>query len=222
MNTLELISHELCPFVQRAAIALAEKRVPFTRIDVDLDDRPQWFKDLSPLGKVPLLRVQGEVIFESAVILEYLEEVHAPALHPSNPITRAKHRAWIEYSSSLLMDNYAFLMARDAGSMLAKRDLIREKIARLENELGAGPYFAGEAFSLVDAAFAPFFGYWDVFERIGTFGVFDQAPKVRAWRLALAQRASVRAAFGANFDAAARRAMRTRNSHLLTLLSPLM
>jgi glutathione S-transferase len=220
MNSIELVSHELCPFVQRAVIALTEKGVPFTRTNIDLDDRPQWFKDISPLGKVPLLRVQGEVIFESAVLLEYLDETHTPALHPSDPIARAKHRAWIEYSSSLLMDNYAFLLAPDAASMLAQRDVIRAKIERLEPVLAAGPYFAGSAFSLVDAAFAPFFGYWDVFERIGDFGVFEQSPKVRAWRRALAQRASVRAAFGANFETLARGAMRKRKSHLLTLLQP--
>lgn len=104
--------------------------------------------------------------------------------------------------------------------MLAQRDVIRAKIERLEPVLAAGPYFAGPAFLLVDAAFAPFFGYWDVFERAGDFKVFERAPKVRAWRRALAQRASVRAAFGAQFEALARGAMRKRTSHLLTLLAP--
>src|SRR6185295_20138660 len=79
---LTLVSHRLCPYVQRAAIALAEKGVPFTRRDVDLANKPDWFKAISPLGKVPLLQVDNEVLFESAVIVEYLEETQAPALHP--------------------------------------------------------------------------------------------------------------------------------------------
>ena len=54
MNPIELVSHALCPFVQRAVIALTEKDVPFTRTNIDLEERPQWFKDISPLGKVPL------------------------------------------------------------------------------------------------------------------------------------------------------------------------
>ena len=68
---LTLVSHHLCPYVQRAVIALTEKQVPFERIDVDLAAKPAWFTAISPLGKVPLLRVgDATVIFESAVILE--------------------------------------------------------------------------------------------------------------------------------------------------------
>src|SRR3954452_11020668 len=80
---LTLVSHYLRPYVQRAAIALAEKGVACERIYVDLSNRPAWFTEISPLGKVPLLRVRGHVIFESAVILEYLEDTISPALHPA-------------------------------------------------------------------------------------------------------------------------------------------
>ncbi len=71
---LKLISHKLCPYVQRAVISLTEKGVPFQRIDIDLDNKPEWFLKISPLGKVPVLQVGDKVVFESAVILEYLEE----------------------------------------------------------------------------------------------------------------------------------------------------
>ena len=53
---LKLISHKLCPYVQRAVIALNEKGVPFERIDIDLANKPDWFLKISPLGKVPVLR----------------------------------------------------------------------------------------------------------------------------------------------------------------------
>jgi glutathione S-transferase len=218
MDTLELISHDLCPFVQRAEIALREKDVPFTRTTVDLDNRPGWFNDISPRGKVPLLRVRGEVIFESAVILEYLEETQPPALHPRDPLKRARHRGWIEYASALLMDNYAFALAPDAGAMRSQRDAIRQKVERLEQVLGDGPYFDGESFSLVDAAFAPFFRYWSAFELIGRFGVFDRTPRVQAWARALAQRPSVRATFAADFEQRMMGAMARRGGHLATLL----
>lgn len=84
---LTLISHHLCPYVQRAAIALREKDVPFERVDIDLAKKPDWFLKISPLGKVPLLRIPrdgGEaILFESTVICEYLEETQAgPKLHP--------------------------------------------------------------------------------------------------------------------------------------------
>lgn len=81
---LKLISHPLCPFVQRAAIVLLEKGVAFERIQVDLAAKPDWFLALSPTGKVPLLlagRPDGSevAIFESMVICEYLEETRSGA-----------------------------------------------------------------------------------------------------------------------------------------------
>ena len=92
---LTLVSHELCPYVQRAAIALAVKGVPFHRIDVDLAHKPDWFLAVSPLGNTPVLLVGDSAIFASAVILEYLEETQPNPLHPADPLARAEHRAWI-------------------------------------------------------------------------------------------------------------------------------
>src|SRR5436853_4889744 len=101
---LKLISHKLCPYVQRAVIALAEKDVPFERIDIDLANKPDWFLKVSPLGKTPVLLVGEQAIFESAVILEYLEETEARALHPADALRRAEHRAFIEFGSAVLTD----------------------------------------------------------------------------------------------------------------------
>src|ERR1700733_10411564 len=98
---LKLISHKLCPYVQRAVIALTEKGVAIERIDIDLGDKPEWFLKISPLGKTPVLMVGEAAIFESAVILEYLEDTHSPPLHPADPLDRADHRAWIEVTSSI-------------------------------------------------------------------------------------------------------------------------
>ena len=113
-QALTLVSHPLCPYVQRAVISLTEKGVPFERIDVDLACKPDWFLALSPLGKTPVLRVDGHAIFESAVILEYLEETQPRPLHPADPLARAGHRAWIEVGSAVLTDIAAFYAAADA------------------------------------------------------------------------------------------------------------
>ena len=191
MAPLTLVSFDLCPYVQRAAIVLAEKGVRFERIDVDLANKPDWFKAISPLGKVPLLKVGDAVLFESAVIVEYLEETHGPALHPGDPLTKARHRAWMEFGSSILADIWVLETTGDQAAFDAKVALLKEKFARIEAALGAGPYFAGEAFSIVDAVFAPVFRYFDVFDTIGDLGVFAATPKVRVWRAALAGRASV-------------------------------
>src|SRR4051794_14761267 len=110
---LTLVSHKLCPYVQRAVIALTEKGVPFTRRDVDLANKPDWFLRDSPLGKTPVLLVNDAAIFESAVILEYLEETQANPLHPADPLARAEHRAWIEFGSAILNDIGALYSAAD-------------------------------------------------------------------------------------------------------------
>src|SRR5437764_2510093 len=110
---LTLISHKLCPYVQRAVIALTEKGVPFERIDIDLSNKPDWFLKISPLGKTPVLVVDGTAIFESAVILEYLEETQPHPLHPADPLHRAEHRGWIEFGSAVLNDIAGFYGAKD-------------------------------------------------------------------------------------------------------------
>lgn len=108
-----LVSFDLCPYVQRAAIVLAEKGIPFTRRDVDLSMKPDWFKAISPLGKVPLLVVGQEVLFESSVIVEYLEEVTDHPLHSADPLTRARHRAWMEFGSAMLADIWVVETTKD-------------------------------------------------------------------------------------------------------------
>ncbi|MCF3641635.1 glutathione S-transferase family protein [Rhizobium sp. TRM95111] len=194
---LTLISHHLCPYVQRAAIALAEKGVPFERRHVDLSAKPDWFLSISPLGKVPLLIVKQDdgteaVLFESTVICEYLEETQPGAsLHPADPLTRARHRGWMEFGSSILSDLWGYETAKDAATFEAKRKVLVDKFGRVEAELSEGPFFAGEAFSLVDAVFAPIFRYFDVFDTIAPSGIFDALPRVRAWREELAARQSV-------------------------------
>jgi glutathione S-transferase len=188
---LVLISHALCPYVQRAAIVLNEKGVLFTRRDIDLANKPDWFINISPLNKTPVLLVDGVPIFESAVICEYLEEMFTPRLHPEDPLQRARHRGWIEFSSSLLNAIGTFYSAPDEAALQRAVSELRRKFGQLEAALDSARFFDGQRFSVVDAAFAPVFRYFDVFDRIGDFDVFSNMPKVQVWRSMLASRPSV-------------------------------
>src|SRR5262245_53834367 len=143
---LTLVSHVLCPYVQRAAIVLAEKRVPFARRDVDLAHKPAWFRAVSPLGKTPVLLVDDTPIFESAVICEYLDDTLEPRLHPVDALQRARHRAWMEFGSALLNGIAAFYNAPDAAALQARRDDLAQRFATLEAALGEGAWFGGAAF----------------------------------------------------------------------------
>ena len=216
---LTLISHRLCPYVQRAVIALTEKGIPFRRVDVDLANKPEWFRQLSPLGKTPVLRVGGTAIFESAVILEYLEETQPPPLHPEDPLRRAEHRSWIEFGSTVLNDIAGFYSAPDEAAFNAKSGVLARKFAWLERRLGAGPHFDGDRFSLVDAAFGPVFRYFDVFDAIGDFNVLADKPKVASWRGHLAARPSVQAAVVSDYADRLWDFLVARKSHLSRVIA---
>ncbi len=191
---LTLVSHALCPYVQRAAIMLQEKGLAFERRDIDLANKPHWFLKISPLGKTPVLMVGNVAIFESAVICEYLDETVAPRLHPNDALDRARHRAWMEFGSVILNLIAAFYNAGDEAALLSRAGDIRTRFQQLESSLSPGPFFNGTHFSIVDAVFGPVFRYFDVFDAIGDFGDFGffvGLPNVSAWRAALAQRGSV-------------------------------
>lgn len=207
MTALTLVSHVLCPYVQRAAIAMTEKGVAHARLDVDLGARPDWFTRISPLGKVPLLLVEEgpepAVIFESAVILEYLEETRAHPLHPADPLARARHRSWIEFGSATLATIARLYNATSDEGFAAECDALRRSFGRIEQALaenGRGPFFDGDALSLVDVTYGPIFRYFDAFEAGATLRLLDDLPRVSAWRTSLAGRESIRTAVVDDFS----------------------
>lgn len=219
MATLELISNPLCPYTQRAAIQLAEKGVGYERVYIDLAHKPEWFRHISPLGKVPLLRVGETVIFETSVICEYIEEA-APAmpLLPADLLERARHRGWAEFASVVIADIFAFYMAPDATAFDRKCRDLNARFGWLERQLGDGPYFAGARFGLVDAAFAPIFRLFDTFDQIAEFGVLQGLSRVFPYRAALAERASVRQAVVSDYGQCFRQYLSERGSHLSRLM----
>lgn len=151
----KLISFSLCPFVQRCVIALIEKKVDYDIEYIDLDNKPEWFLKISPYGRVPLLLVENDVLFESNIILEYLDEVYKPVLHPNNSVTKAKHRAWMDFCGGLIGTQYKLTTAKDKTSW-EQAVLQMEQDLKLLSAQVKTPYFSGSDFHLVDVAFAPF------------------------------------------------------------------
>ncbi len=189
---LELISFKLCPFVQRAVIVLKEKKIDFKLTYIDVYNPPEWFKVISPFGKVPLLKVNDATLFESAVIMEYLDEAFTPKLHPDNLIEKAQQRGWMEFSSELLTNTYQLLTAKTEDTFTEQYNSMQAKLIRLEGVLNAMPYFSGEHFRLIDAAFAPFFMRIDFVSHCQPLqNIYQKTPKVAAWRYELLSRESV-------------------------------
>ena len=215
---LKLVSHKLCPYVQRAVITLHEKQIPHEREYVDLSNKPDWFLAISPLGKVPLLLVGEEVLFESAVICEYLDEITPGSLQPNDPLLKAKHRAWIEFGSSILNAIAGFYSAKDETTFAAKQLELSQKFQTLEEQLQESLFFSGDRFSLVDAVYGPIFRYFVVFEQYKDFGFFTDTPKVVRWREALLARQSVIEAVLPAYPQLLHEFLLKRDSHLTQII----
>lgn len=185
MPSFQLISAYVCPFVQRSAITLNIKGVAYETRYVDLADKPAWFLELSPTGKVPVLIVTDKgreiVLFESAVINEYLDEITEGSLLPDDPLIRARHRAMIELASACIGDSYRMGVAATEEDSRSAAATLRAKLERFETEL-VGPLFCGSELSLVDTAAIPMLqrSAWTN-EIRPTLDVFAGFPRVQAW-----------------------------------------
>jgi len=178
---LELISFKLCPFVQRAVIVLKKKGIEFDITYIDLNNPPEWFKDVSPLGQVPVLKVGDEVLFESSVIQEYVDEVTPPSLQPSDPLVKAKNRAWISFGGDILMALHPMVTNKDEAVSNEKRTVILQKLAQLEEVHSGGSFFNGSEFNMIDAAYAPMFMRMNFVKKLTSVDLLANTPKLSQW-----------------------------------------
>jgi len=187
----KLISFKICPFVQKSIILLKEKNVDYDIEFIDVYDPPKWFLEISPTGKVPVMQVGDDVLFESSVINEYIDEVHAPSLHPADPIQRAKNRAWMEYTSPMNMTFYQMIMAKEKEAGEKAKDEFKGQLAGLEKVAVNSPWFNGVDFSMVDISAAPVFMRVAFVKKELGFDLLEGLPNCQRWSDALLSRKSV-------------------------------
>ncbi len=210
-----LVSFKTCPWVQRAAIALREKKVEFEFRHIEPDNRPDWFLAISPHKKVPVLRIDDKIsMFESNAICEYLDETIEPRLHPADPVARAYNRAWTDYvpsfADTVTSTGYADSEA-EYSTCAAKIPVAFERLEKaLEKRGNDGPFFNGPAFSLVDCAYAPFLQRYAFLDRVKPLGVMEKFPLVKAWHDALMARPSVHSFPPAEMEAMYRENLKRR------------
>jgi len=215
MAKYRLVSFKTCPWVQRAAIVLREKKIDFEFQHIEHDNRPDWFIAISPHNKVPVLRLDERVsLFESGAIAEYLDETTAPRLHPEDPVERAINRAWIEYLPTFvdLSSAHAYVdNETDFNKAAAEVSVPFKKLEQALERQGSGPFFNGSRYSLVDAAYAPFLQRHLFLERIKKIGQIDKFQRLKAWAEALAARPSTHSFPPAEFEAMYRAMVKGRN-----------
>ena len=219
-----LVSFKTCPWVQRSAIVFREKNTEFEFRHIEPDNRPDWFLAISPHKKVPALTVDDKIsLFESNAINEYLDETIAPRLHPADPVERAVNRAWTDYVPTFASIVTATGYAADEAAYQAAAEKIPAAFGQLERALekqGAGPFFNGAKYSLVDAAYAPFLQRYYFLDRVKKLGLIEKYPRLKAWMEALLARSSTHSFPPAEFEAMYRDGLKRRNKWVSRFIEP--
>ena len=198
MAAIDIVSAGTCPFAQRTRMVLLEKGVDFSLTEIDLDAKPAWFLAISPYAKVPVIRHGDAVVWESAVINEYLEEVFPePALLPRDPVRRAQARVWIDFANNRMVPHvYKMMLRQDREGQALHRGRLTEALRAMEQglrDLFPGPYWLGTEPSLVDFTFFPHVLRFVALEHYRGFAIPDGCERLLRWRETMLARPSVQA-----------------------------
>lgn len=195
MQTLQLYSADVCPFAYRVRLALDEKQIPHEKISVDLENIPDWYYEISPTGRAPLLKRGDAVIWESNVINEFLEDSYRERpLLPEDPVARAHARIWIQYCNSDFQPAFCGLVFElDKSKHEEIREALRKSLAVIDDALAqhAGPYWLGKEVSLIDLTYYPFFEQADVLAAYREFTMPVHHENINRWIAAMQARESV-------------------------------
>lgn len=200
INPIEIITSMgkyPAPFTHRVLIVCHEKNIPYTLTPINTYEKPTWFLDVAPLGQVPVMRVENTVISDSRAIWEYLDTTYLPHLLPQEPLECAKHRAWIGFADELAQEIAQFvkrgnLLARETSRLNTLFDILDSRLK--------GPYFFGNAFSMVDIILVSHILWLDALEQSVLPNLIISAyPKIFTWLNKVKQRASLKETMGENF-----------------------
>lgn len=180
---MKIVSFKICPFVQRVTALLEAKSIPYEIEYIDLNDKPDWFLEISPAGQVPVLITdQGKVLFESEAIVEYLEEAF-PALEPDISLEdKAIHRAWSYLASKNYLVQCSAQRSPDKEVLDERSQKLNQAFDRIEAKLGATSYFDGDKLGVVDVAWLPILHRADIIRRKTGYDFVGDRPKLKAWQ----------------------------------------
>lgn len=198
MSQIQFYSAILCPFAHRVRLTLLEKGVRFESIEIAPQNKPANFIEISPYGKVPVLKHGNNRVWESAIVNEYLEETFPnPPLLPTEPIQRARARIWINFADTRLYATTGkILYGRDPHPTTLLTEL-SEHLLFMEHEglrkhHTSTSYWLGTELSLVDLTFYPWFEQLAVLEHFRGFELPSGLDRLQEWQAAVAQREAAR------------------------------
>ncbi|MGJ5630156.1 glutathione S-transferase family protein [Nostoc sp. CALU 1950] len=196
MSNIQLYFAKASTFSQRTRVVLLEKGIDFTPIEIDLQNKPDGYTQISRYGKVPAIKHGDIEIYESAIINEYLDEVFPePPLLPRDPAAKAIARIWIDYANTRFVPAFnKFLRGKDSTEQEEGRKDFTEALLYIEKEgLGKGDYLLGDQFSLVDISFYPWFERLPLLEHFRKFTLPAETPRLQTWWNLVRDRPSIQA-----------------------------
>jgi glutathione S-transferase len=180
---LTLYDAARCPYCARVRIVLAEKKVEYEPVEIDLSDRPAWIYEKNATGRVPVLEEDAWLLPESAVIMEYLEERYPePPLLAVDPADRALARLAIFRHDDLTKPYYALRRGEEGAA--ARLD---SELGKLDLALAARPWLGGPEFGLADIAYVP----WMLRARDMLGVAVEPFPHVAGWLDRLVERPAI-------------------------------
>ncbi|MEM7318099.1 MAG: glutathione S-transferase family protein [Pseudomonadota bacterium] len=183
---LKVVSFKICPFVQRVTALLEAKKIPYEVEFISLSDKPQWFLDISPNAQVPLLITeQGQALFESDAIVEYLEEAYSPLQSGLSPEQKAVNRAWSYLASKNYLVQCGAQSSADLPTLNERGAKLATAFEKVEKQLETGPFFDGDNIGMVDVAWLTLLHRAHIIQQRTGYDFVGDNPKVKAWQNAL-------------------------------------
>ncbi|XP_076142179.1 glutathione S-transferase omega-1-like [Alosa pseudoharengus] len=166
---IRLYSMRFCPFAQRTRLVLHAKGIKHETVNINLKDKPDWFLEKNPLGEVPTLEtVNGQVIYESPITCEYLDEVYAEKkLLPSDPFEKAQQKMLLEHFSKVTPYFYKIPMGKKKGEDVSSLEAeLKERLSKLNEVLvnKKTKFFGGDSVTMIDYMMWPWFERMEMME----------------------------------------------------------
>ncbi|KAK4285184.1 hypothetical protein QN277_001915 [Acacia crassicarpa] len=194
-NKVVLLHATVSMFSMRARIALAEKGIEYEGREQDLMNKSDELLQMNPIHKkVPVLIHNGNVICESLIVVQYIDEVwkdQGNPLLPSDPYDRAQARFWADFVDKKVAEPASRVWTKKGEELEAAKKEFIAALKQLEEVLGDKPYFGGEVFGYVDLSLIPFYSWFYAYETCGSFKTEEHCPKFIAWAKRCMQRDTV-------------------------------
>ncbi len=184
---MKLISLKICPYVQQVRVLLEAKNARYEVEHIDGGNRPQWLMNASPDGgEGPLLITdEGEHLFQSDTIVEYIDDVVGDPLLTGSPLTIARDKAWGRLASDNYLVQCSTQRSPDEATLKERLEDLMPICQATERQLKDGPYFHGSGLSMVDISWIPLLHRTALIEKYTRYDFLAAYPKLMDWRHAL-------------------------------------